>query len=305
MKLSVIVPVYNVEATLRRTLDSIVRQNMADMEIILVDDGSTDGSKAICNDFIARHDKAKLICQSNAGLGAARNAGMAIAQGEWLYFIDSDDDLADETLPAVIDEAEKQQADIAEFPYKKVYDGYNREERGGNPEPIGVAGSYSPMDYWLSTLAWRHTYAWNKLFRRSLFATVKWVEGVRFEDAFTLPLLLNQARRVTVASKGLHYYHINQAGLSATATCLHTEQLLTAQWRVLKKLLGQGEAFCKVNKRTLAICYADIVNIQLTALKQGSRQVVLPILPYRQTLKLKLLHLLGFRNLARLCSFRS
>lgn len=305
MKLSVIVPVYNVEATLMRCLNSLTRQSVKDMEIILVDDGSTDGSAALCKKFVECHDNARLISQTNRGLGAARNSGIATAQGEWLYFIDSDDELAPDTLRTVLDEAEKSHADIVEFPYQVENKDDNKTENNQLPEPIGVATDYDPMNYWLSTMAWRHTYAWNKLFRTALFSSIRWEEGVRFEDAFTLPLLLHQARNVRITNCGLYYYHKNAVGLSATADYRHTEQLLTAQWRVLKKLINKGKPFTEIHKKTLSTCYADLVNIQITALNQGASRAILPRLPYWQSPKLKLLHLIGFKNLARLCSFLS
>lgn len=306
MKLSVVVPVYNVEATVMRCLDSLLCQNVPDMEIIMVDDGSTDGSAALCKSFAAAHDNARLLRQENRGLGAARNSGIAEAQGEWLYFIDSDDELAPDTLSLVLNEAERRHADIAEFPILRVREGSVETDKQQLPEAIGMPNDYKPLDYWLSSMAWRHTYAWNKLYRRELFATVRWAEGVRYEDAFTLPLLLNVARRVSIVSQGLYYYYKNEQGLAHTATREHNEQLLTAQWRVLNRLLNDyGKPFCKDNKKTLAVCYADIVNIQLTVLKQGGTKPILPILPYWHTPKLKLLHLIGFKNLARLCSFLS
>lgn len=305
MKLSIIVPVYNVEATVGRCLSSLTQQSVADAEIIIVDDGSTDGSMGVCRSFVEGRDNVRLISQPNRGLGAARNRGIAEAQGDWLYFIDSDDELAPDTLSAVLSEAEKSHADIVEFPFLTVRQGSKETLGNALPEPIGVPGDYDPMTYWLSTLAWRHTYACNKLFRASLFSSVKWAEGVRFEDSFTLPLLLNQAHRVRLTSRGLYYYYKNEAGLSATATYLHSEQLLTAQWRVLKQLISMDKSFVKANRKTLAIYYADVVNIQITALNQGASRALLPVLPYWQTPKLKLLHLVGFKMLARICSFLS
>lgn len=301
MKLSIIVPVYNVEATVGRCLHSLTLQSVPDAEIIIVNDGSTDGSMDICKDFAQGRDNVHLLSQSNQGLGAARNHGVDIANGEWLYFIDSDDELAPDTLAQVLEEGEKSQVDIVEFPYQVVKGGL----RDSLVNLIGENGNYDSTTYWLSTMAWRHTYAWNKLFRAHLFRTVRWAEGVRFEDSFTLPLLLDQARKIRITDLGVYYYYKNEAGLSATATYIHSEQLLTAQWRVLQRLLNKDESFVKTNRERLAIYYADLVNIQITALNQGAKQTLLPILPYWHTLKLKLLHLVGFQMMARICSFLS
>ena len=90
-KISVIVPVYNVEKYLARCLDSIINQTLADIEIICINDGSTDNSLEILNDYAKKDSRIKIIDQTNAGLSCARNAGMQIAQGEYIGFVDSDD----------------------------------------------------------------------------------------------------------------------------------------------------------------------------------------------------------------------
>ena len=90
-KVSVIVPVYNAEKYLQECVDSILRQTLADLELILVDDGSTDSSPAICDRYAEQDARVKVIRQANAGLSAARNRGIEVAAGEWVAFVDSDD----------------------------------------------------------------------------------------------------------------------------------------------------------------------------------------------------------------------
>ena len=89
--ISIIVPVYNVEKYLNECIDSIIAQTYSNIEIILVNDGSTDASGKICDEYAEKDGRIKVIHQVNAGLSAARNAGMAVATGEYLYFVDSDD----------------------------------------------------------------------------------------------------------------------------------------------------------------------------------------------------------------------
>ena len=90
-KVSIIIPVYNVESYLRRCLDSVVNQTLKDIEIILVNDGSTDGSLAICEEYAKNDDRIKIITRKNGGLSAARNTGLDNATSEYIGFIDSDD----------------------------------------------------------------------------------------------------------------------------------------------------------------------------------------------------------------------
>ena len=121
MILSVIIPVYNVEKYLAECLDSVCSQTLKDIEIICIDDGSTDGSAAILDDYARRDPRVRVIRQANAGVGAARNRGLDIATGRYVYFIDSDDWLADKNALSVLCEtAEREQTDIIFFDAKCV-----------------------------------------------------------------------------------------------------------------------------------------------------------------------------------------
>ena len=103
MKLSIIIPAYNVEQTLERCVESVLRQKFRDYQLILVDDGSTDGSGRICDELAKRDHRIQTIHQPNKGLSAARNAGIKRAKGEYITFIDSDDYIASDTLKTLID----------------------------------------------------------------------------------------------------------------------------------------------------------------------------------------------------------
>lgn len=112
LKVSVIIPVYNVEAYLRECLDSVLNQTLRDIEIICVDDGSTDGSAAILAEYAARDSRVRIVTQKNAGAGAARNAGLALAKGEWLSFLDADDVFDGNMLSDMVAAGENGKADV-------------------------------------------------------------------------------------------------------------------------------------------------------------------------------------------------
>ncbi len=101
IKISVIVPVYNVERYLHRCIDSILAQTLKEFELILIDDGTPDRSGAICDEYAARDNRISVIHQANAGVSAARNAGLEVAEGTWATFIDSDDWVAPEYLETI------------------------------------------------------------------------------------------------------------------------------------------------------------------------------------------------------------
>ena len=206
MKLSVIVPVYRVEATLDRCVESIIGQTFSDLEVILVDDGSPDNCPAMCDEWAEKDGRIRVIHKQNGGLSDARNAGIGIARGEHLTFVDSDDFLATDTYEKVLPLSKD--ADIVEFPVYRFY--------GSSSQAVAGFGDhiYHDMEeYWLKGRAYEHTYAWNKIYRRQLFSDVRYPVGRVFEDIHTLPLLLMQAKSVVTTSKGLYYYCANNQGL--------------------------------------------------------------------------------------------
>ena len=112
--ISIIVPVYNVESYLRKCLDSILAQTYRDLEILVVDDGSTDGSGAICDEYAGKDDRIKVFHTENKGLSCARNLGLDSANGDWIGFVDSDDWIELDMYEVLLRKAEKTGADVVE-----------------------------------------------------------------------------------------------------------------------------------------------------------------------------------------------
>lgn len=122
--ISVIVPVYNVERYLRRCVDSILHQTYRNLEVLLVDDGSTDASGAICDEYAAQEERVTAVHQKNGGLSAARNAGLERAQGTYLCFVDSDDFLDSRMLETLCCDLQEKDADVAVVGFRT----FEREE---------------------------------------------------------------------------------------------------------------------------------------------------------------------------------
>lgn len=115
VKVSVVIPVYNVEKYLRECVDSVLNQTYTSYEIILVDDGSTDSSGSICDSYLIKDSRIRVLHKANGGLSSARNAGLEIAVGKYVYFLDSDDYISDQTLEKLVEVAEKDSADLVFF----------------------------------------------------------------------------------------------------------------------------------------------------------------------------------------------
>ena len=288
MKLSIIIPIYNVEDTLRRCLESVLTQVDETMEVVLIDDGSTDSSAVIAEKMTAGRAECRLIRQANKGLSAARNAGIEVVTGDYITFVDSDDFVADGTYPALLAVLDGHPAyDILEYPAMVHYGSATRERLLTFPDTtIG-----SIRDYWLSG-GHLHTYAWNKLFRRELFADIRFPEGKVFEDVYTYPLLLQRARLVATTSVGLYYYCQNDRGITARAGGKELTDLLEAHLKHLKLWSELTPDY-----------YQSLLNIQMDVYEATHADPILPVLPYKGTLKLFFLHLIGLKRLCQLNRF--
>src|SRR5574344_1038649 len=123
MKLSIIIPVYNVKGTLERCVDSVLAQKYHDYQLILVNDGSTDGSQDICNKYMEQEHRIQVIHKENGGLSDARNAGLDVAKGDYFFLVDSDDWIHKQTIEIMMQMIEKNNCDVAICGYQYAYEG--------------------------------------------------------------------------------------------------------------------------------------------------------------------------------------
>lgn len=293
MKLSVVIPVYNVESSLERCVASVLSQRGVDMEVVLVDDGSTDGSLALCRKLMTTDSRVRLIAKANGGLSSARNAGVEVACGDYITFVDSDDYLSDGVFLEALSGMEAVSwPDMAEYGARLFVGApWQRELR------FEAKQYSSPVDYWFGAGVWSHCYACNKLFRRSLFESVRFPEGRCFEDVWTLPLLLRQCKAVATLPVVGYNYIYNPHGITSTADSGRYAQLLEADLAALD-LITDEQRNC--HPQGMARFYQHVLNDQLTAYEMGDTALRLPVLAYNNTIKLKLLHAIGLKRLCKL-----
>lgn len=222
MKLSVIIPVYNVAGTLDRCLESVTRQDYKNMEIILVDDGSTDASGSICEEWAADYTNITVVHKKNGGLSDARNAGIEIANGDLITFVDSDDFIASGTFISVIKEM-CDNTDVIEYGVMLFY-GSDKERKLSFDNCV-----YTDMtEYWLECQGYAHTYACNKIYRKYVFNETRFPIGKVFEDAHTMSLILHNIQVIQTTNKGMYFYCFNNKGITATAGADEICSLLVA-----------------------------------------------------------------------------
>ena len=202
-KISVIVPVYNVEDYLIRCIKSITEQTYSNTEIILVDDGSTDNSGRICDEYAASDKRIRVIHQSNMGLSGARNTGIDNAIGRYIFFCDSDDYLQQDTLEKMIDRLKIDHADIVCCGIKKVRNG--TEETMTNAECGRWSGHESVVQMMRNNNIC--SVAWNKLYKRSLFDGICFPVGIQNEDEATIYKPLYKSGIVSYMPDCLYMYY--------------------------------------------------------------------------------------------------
>lgn len=249
---SVIIPVYNVEKYLPQCLDSVITQTYRDLEIILVDDGSTDKSGIICEEYARRDERITVYHTANQGLSAARNYGLDRVKGEYIAFLDSDDWFAQNAIQSFITTAQKTNADIVVCRYYVEYVGSTTEY----PEPLEPF--MAEGDAVLATLVLErrvNNTAWNKFYQAPLFEGIRYPKGRIFEDIATTWLVFSRCEKLAYIPSCLIHYRNRENSLSNN----HSLQSLTDYWLAYKErfdvLSPLSEAYYQ---RTLTDCITAI-----------------------------------------------
>ena len=241
--ISIIIPMYNVEKYLRRCLDSVQNQTLADFQAICVDDGSPDKSGQIAEEYAARDKRFVVVHKENGGLSDARNAGMQHATGEYIMFLDSDDFIHPQTMEIAYTLAQRNASDIVSFTYDRIYRprlmvmhklGMNTD----NVLPWGMNKKYDVENIesqttddvfelaterthnkWSSNRKWliKHCQVWKNLYKKSLIKKISFIKGILFEDFPWWSSVMLQNPRVTVAQLPLYYYIPNFGGIVLSA----------------------------------------------------------------------------------------
>ena len=214
---SIVVPVYNVEKYIRYCLDSLINQSYKELEIILVDDGSTDHSSEICDEYARKYDIIQVFHKENGGLSDARNYGMKYVSGEWIVFVDSDDVLHVDFAKKLLLLAETYAADIAICDYIKFC------EKSIEALPQGKGSGRSRI--WeglegIKELLYQKSFttsAWGKIYKTALFKDILFPVGKLHEDVGTIYRVFEKAKRVGYLDQKLYYY------LQRSESIIHSE----------------------------------------------------------------------------------
>lgn len=203
--LSIITPVYNVESYLDRCIQSILTQSYHYIELILVDDGSSDRSSVICDEWSVKDNRVRVIHKANGGVSSARNAGLEIAHGDYLTFVDPDDFLAAETYASNIEYlATHWEVDMLQYPYCQCI---SEDEiiNYHKPATALLIGTEQIFKNWWAGKPLEYV-IWNKIYKRELWDGVTFREGHISEDTCLVPIFVGKVKKVFISDKGLYYY---------------------------------------------------------------------------------------------------
>jgi CDP-glycerol glycerophosphotransferase len=235
-RLSVVVPVYNVENYLAECLDSIRAQTFTDLEVVLVDDGSTDGSSAIAEQYAGRHANISMIRQANAGLAAARNSGVRHVSGELLAFVDSDDTIPPHAYELMVSTLDESGSDFVVGSVVKGPSGAESEppwlNRIHRQRRIGINVEQFPEVI-------HDVFAWNKVFRREFWdrAGIRFPEGLRYEDQVAITRAYLLAERIDVVRRPVYRWRVRDDRTSITQG---RQELADLRDRLATKRMASG-----------------------------------------------------------------
>ena len=210
--ISVIIPVCNVSAYLPDCIRSVLHQDHQELEVILIDDGSTDDSDAICDEWAARDSRIQVIHQKNGGAAAAKNAGLRAATGAYLSFVDSDDYLEPGAYSHMLELMRQYDADVVQCTYRDVYRDHKEDQI--HREGRTVFGTTEYLRRY--TTDWTCGLLWDKLYRRTLFDDISFEEGHKIDDEYFTYRGIMNANKVVCDDHIIYNYRKRRSSVMAS-----------------------------------------------------------------------------------------
>lgn len=263
MKISVIIPVYNVENYLMRCLESVISQSFKDFEIILVDDGSTDSSGQVCDRVSHSDSRIKVIHKRNGGLSSARNTGLDIANGEYVTFIDSDDWILSDAFEYLLSVIEKTQSDVVSADYAftegdVVYANSDYKE-------IVIEGTDNILKFYLEQdiLHKKNDFpVWIKLYRKDLFNDIRFPNGKIYEDTITNYKILSKCKRYVKSTRIIYAYYQRPQSITKSRLTIKNFDLIDVSKEMLKLSVNNPE-LKDLCQRKIAMAYFSLLSIYI------------------------------------------
>lgn len=264
--ISVIIPVYNVEAYLRECIDSVLSQTYKNYEIILVDDGSTDSSPEICDKYASEHENIRVVHKENKGLSHTRNMGLTVAHGEYVYFLDSDDYIDSNAFTMLVEAIEKEKSDILFFDSWSFEDtqrnfdipqSYKREKCYGTDSGLEMLEKLCESKDFHTAIPL--FFLKNSFIREEKFA---FLEGVIYEDVLFAYQMFCKAKRVTHINSPIYFrrYRANSI-MTSNKSIHHFNSIVTVFYGLVSFSVTSSEALSNVQKVYITRFAFNVFNI--------------------------------------------
>lgn len=259
--ISIIIPVYNVERYLHSCLNSLISKNMKSVEIILVDDGSSDSSGDICDKYDNKYDFVRVKHISNQGVSYARNLGLKMARGKWISWVDSDDTVCPGFIDIIKKLVQIEKIDVFKFGYQvlDLNTNFKMSQKSFNPKSL-ISETKEMAMYDLASVKYGN-YLWCRLFKKKLFNNLEFPVGNNCEDTFLMIEILNNAQNFALYDE-LLYYHFSRPNSvthnsDKTKLMLQSKDWFESNIRLTNKLKEYGfqKAYEKSESSILDIAY--------------------------------------------------
>ena len=265
--ISIIIPVYNVEKYLKECLNSVINQTYTNLEIILVDDGSTDSSGQMCDEFAKKDNRIKVIHKQNGGLSSARNAGLDVMSGEYLAFVDSDDMVDEAYIATLFDLIKKYDTKIAMCYFQKFKNTKDIENFKNLDCKYFVLSSEEVFKYTFSFHSMFMTVVWTNLYHKEIFANLRFSEGILFEYTDIYYEIVEQQninKTIAVTNKKLYFYRQQESSIMKTFNekKLHRINIATKFANKVENRYKNLEKYCNFYKANIALNSFDEIKRQ-------------------------------------------
>lgn len=266
-KISVIMPVYNIENYLTRALECLINQTFKDLEIILIDDGSTDESGKICDKYQKKDSRFKVIHQKNSGVSVARNVGLKAATGKYIGFVDSDDVISLEMYEVLYRNIKSILADVSVCNYQSFSEAVPTLINNDN-RLVCYTGNEVIKD--LISDGKITNFLWNKLFKKELFNEIIFPEGKIYEDMYVLPKIFEKAKKVCYTESKLYGYYQRSNSYVNNYTMIKNENYLDFCNEIYNYLLKYHDLYHELE---IYRCFS-IYSAFLQAAKSRSKEII-------------------------------
>ncbi len=205
---SIIIPIYNIEDYLDRSIGAAAGQTYENLEILLIDDGSTDHCPQMCDEWAAKDSRIKVVHQKNSGVSVSRNTGLRMASGDYILQLDSDDYMAPFTVEHLVNTAHEQDADLVICSFVRGAEDHYCFTQAQNPQVKMVDSTYALTQiYNGANDALRYTVPWCKLYRKEVLDGVSYPAGKIFEDIYITHTIIDRCKKIALLEEVLFYYY--------------------------------------------------------------------------------------------------